>query len=145
MNTTVDVGAEIEIGADPADVAAVMFDASRTADWMQAVDDVELIDAALVPGARVRYRGRVMGRELVWESEVETVHFPHVLVLRIAEGPLAGTLRFDIQRSAAGSRARVRSSGEPGGLGAMLPALLREPMRAALAADLGRLKALVER
>ncbi len=145
MNTTVDVGAEIEIGADPADVAAVMFDASRTADWMQAVDDVELVDAALVPGARVRYRGRVMGRDLVWESEVETVHFPHVLVLRIAEGPLAGTLRFDIQRSAAGLRARVRSSGEPGGLGAMPPALLREPMRAALAADLGRLKALVER
>jgi uncharacterized protein YndB with AHSA1/START domain len=142
---TIDVAAEIEIAASPADIAAVMFDPARAADWMSAVTGVEVIDPALVPGARVRHRGKVLNQEFSWLTEVEAVHFPHVLTLRIADGPLVGTTRFDIQRSAGGSRVRIRNVGDPGAALAIVPAaMIPGPLRMAMAADLERLKAIVE-
>jgi Polyketide cyclase / dehydrase and lipid transport len=140
----VDVVVEVEIAADPADVAAVMFDPAREKDWMDAVHSVDLLDPALAPGARVRHHGRFLGRALSWITEVETVHFPHVLSLRIGEGPFVGTVRYEIQRSPGGSHVRVRNVGEPGSLGFLPTALIEGPMRSAMAGDLERLKALVE-
>ncbi len=140
----IDVSVDIEIAADPADVAAVMFDPQREKDWIGMVQDVELIDQALAPGAKVRHRGTLMGRDIAWVTEVEAVHFPHVLTLRIAEGPFVGTVRYDIQRSAGGSRARVRNVGEAAGLGFLPASMIEAPMRTAITSDLARLKALVE-
>jgi hypothetical protein len=140
----VDVSAEIEIRGDPTDVAAVMFDPAREPEWVEAVSSVEVIDPALAPGARVRHHGRVLGRELSWVTEVEAVHFPHVLGLRIAEGPFVGTVRYDVQRTATGTRARIRNVGTPSGLGFLPAAVLAGPMQAAMEADLARLKQLVE-
>ena len=140
----VDVAAEIEILADPTDVAAVMFDPAREPDWIQAVTRVEIIDPALAPGAKVRHHGRFLGRDLDWVTEVEAVHFPHVLTLRVAEGPFVGTVRYDIQRSGAGTRVRVRNTGRAAGLGFLPTAVITGPMRSAMTADLERLKALVE-
>ena len=88
MTSPVDVTVEIDIGAAPADVAAVMFDPEREPQWMTAVTSVELIDKALAPGARVRRKASVLGRDVGWTTEVERVHFPHLLVLRVTEGPL---------------------------------------------------------
>ena len=140
----IDVSAEIDIAAAPADVAAIMFDPQQEPQWMKVVTSVELVDAALAPGARVKRRGSFLGREFSWQTEVEAVHFPHVLTLRIADGPFVGTVRYDIQRSATGSHVRIRSVGEAKSL--PLPAaLVAGPIRAALAQDLERLKALVEK
>ena len=140
----IDVSAEIEIAANPADIAAIMFDPAREKDWLQAVREVELIDPALAPGAKVRHRGTILGHDVSWLSEVEAVHFPHVLTLRISDGPFVGTVRYEIQRSSAGSRARVRSVGTPTALEGLPAVLVEGPMRSAMAADLARLKALVE-
>jgi hypothetical protein len=143
MSSVDTAAAEIEVAADPTDVAAVMFDPARAPDWMQAVARVELVDAALVPGARVRYHGQVGDQQLTWTTAVDAVHFPHVLVLRIAEGPLAGIIRFDIQRSGGGSRVRIRQGAGPGAVGAgHASAAARGTVSPA---DLGRLRALVER
>ena len=121
-----------------------MFDPSRYAEWMQAVTSVEVLDAALAPGARVRHRGSFMGRELTWMTTVETVHFPHVLVLQVTEGPFVGVTRIGIQRSGEGSRVQVQNSGELKGLGFIPDMMVAGPMKTALAADLERLKVLVE-
>lgn len=144
MNS-VDVAADIEIAADPADIAAVMFDPAREAEWMSAVTGVEILDPALVRGARVRHKGRLMNQDFAWTTEVETIHFPHVLTLRVSDGPFVGALRYEIQRSGAGSRVRMKSTGEPGPALSFVPAaMLTGPLRSAMAADLERLKALVE-
>jgi uncharacterized membrane protein len=140
----VDVSVEIDIDADPTDVAAVMFDPAREPEWMKAVTGVEIIDPALAPGARVRHQGSFLGRTISWVTQVETVHFPHVLSLSIAEGPFVGTVRYEVQRSAGGTRAKIRNVGAPSGLGFLPAAVVAEPMRTALTADLGRLKSLVE-
>lgn len=111
---------------------------------MKAVIGVELVDPALAPGARVKRRGSFLGREFSWQTEVEAVHFPHVLAMRISEGPFVGTVRYDIQRTGTGSHVRIRSVGEAKSL--PLPsALVGGPIRAALTQDLERLKALVEK
>lgn len=142
--SALDVSVDVEILADPADVAAVMFDPAREAEWMEAVTGVEIIDPALAPGARVRHHASVLGREISWTSEVETVHFPHVLLLRVAEEHFTGSVRYEIQRSGPGSRARIRAAGESNALGFLPVSMVTGPMRSALLADLGRLKGLVE-
>src|SRR5262245_60265369 len=141
---SVDVSSEIDILAAPADIAAVMFDPEREPEWMSAVTKVELIEKALAPGARVKRSGTFLGQTISWMSTVEMLHFPHVLALRLGDGPFEGLVRYDIQRSGPGSRVRIRSFGDlivPG-----IPAVaVNGPMRAALAADLERLKKIVER
>jgi carbon monoxide dehydrogenase subunit G len=140
----IDVSAEIEIAASPADIAAVMFDPQRYSDWMKAVQRVEVLDPALAPGARVRHHGSFMGKDISWTTEVETIHFPHVLALKISDGPFVGTVRYGIQRSGAGSRVQVQNSGELKGLSLVPAMLVKGPMKSALDADLARLKALIE-
>jgi uncharacterized protein YndB with AHSA1/START domain len=144
MTSPVDVTVEIDIGAAPADVAAVMFDPQREPQWMSAIKDVELIDAALAPGARVRRRASVMGKDVGWTTEVERVMFPHLLVLKVTEGPFIGTIKYEIQRSAAGSHVTIHNVGQPTGTSFIPAAVIAAPMKTALAADLGRLKSLVE-
>ena len=142
--SNIDVSAEIDISAAPADIAAVMFDAAREPDWIKAVSAVELIDPALAPGAKVRHQATVMGRAISWVSEVDAVHFPHVLAFRINEKHFVGTLRYDIQRSGIGSHVRVRTNGAASGLGFIPVAMVEGPLRSALAADLDTLKSIVE-
>jgi len=142
---TIDVAVETEIAAAPADIAAVMFDPQREPDRLKAVTGVELVDPALKPGARVTHRATFMGRNVAWTTEVEAVHFPHVLAMKIPVGPYIGVLRYDIQRNGAGSKVRIRTAGEAAQLGALPNGLVTEPLKALLNDYLGRLKGLVER
>jgi uncharacterized membrane protein len=136
--------AEVDINAAPADVAGVMFDPQREPEWMKVVSGVELIDQALEPGARVKRTGAFMGHEFGWTTQVESVHFPHVLVLRIVEGPISGGLKYEIQRSGHGSRVRIKASGQVPALAFLPAAAVQGPAQSALTSDLTRLKALVE-
>jgi hypothetical protein len=140
----IDVSAEIEIAASPATIAGVMFDPQRHAEWMKVVNRVEVLDPALAPGARVRYHADFMGKSMSWLTTVADVHFPHVLDLKITDGPFVGTSRIGIQRSGAGSRVQVRSTGEVNGLSFIPDAMIAGPMKTTLQEDLGRLKALIE-
>ena len=142
--SAIDISVEIDIAAAPADVAGVMFDPQRDPEWMKAVTAVELLDPALEPGARVRRTGGFAGAEFHWTTAVEAVHFPHLLTLRIVDGPFVGTVRYDVQRAGTGSRVRIRNVGEPKGLGFLPSAMISGPMKTALTADLERLKAIVE-
>jgi hypothetical protein len=142
--TPVDLVVETEIAAAPADVAAIMFDPQREPEWIEAVKRVDVIDPALQPGARVRRTASIMGRELSWTTEVEAVHFPHVLRLKVADGPFTGTILYQIQRSANGSVVRIHNDGQMSMLGFLPSSLIEAPMRSALTADLARLKNLVE-
>jgi hypothetical protein len=139
-----DVIAEVDIAAEPTDVAGVMFDPQREPEWMTVVSSVELVDPGLAIGARVKHRGRALGFDIEWTTAVEAFHFPHLLRLRVTEGPFTGTIEYGIQRSAGGSRARIRNAGEPTGLGFVPASLVENQVRTALQNDLARLKQLVE-
>ncbi len=139
----IDVTAEIEIAASPADIAAVMFDPHRDPDWMAAVSTVDVMDPGIKPGARVRRAGTLFTKDISWTTEVVAFHFPHVLELRVLDGPFVGSIVYQVGRSAGGSVARIQNVGEMRAPG--LPeSMIGGPMRAAMASDLARLKALVE-
>ena len=140
----IDVTVDTEIAAAPADVAAVMFDPQREPEWMKVVQTVEIIDAALAVGARVKRTASFMGKEVSWTTTVDAVHFPHVLRLQISEGPVTGTVSYQIQRSAGGSAVRVRNEATVTGMFAMMTAMIESKMQSTMAEDLERLKALVE-
>lgn len=124
---------DIEIAAPPATIAGVMFDPARDPEWIANVTRVDILDPALAVGARVQRQGHVNGTDVSWVSEVMVAHFPHLLRLRIADGPLAGTLQYEIQRSGSGSHVRLRHVNAAG-----------SPAGDLLGADLVRLKALIE-
>jgi len=140
-----DVTAQTEIAAEPTDVASVMFDPQREREWIAEVERVDVIDPAIRPGARVRRTGRFLGQDVVWSTAVESFHFPHALVLQVTDGPFAGTFTYQIQRGGTGSVVRIRARGELSMPGAALAAMAEAPMRAALDANLGRLKTIVEK
>lgn len=141
----ISVSADISINASPATIAGVMFDPQRSMEWSKTVERVELHDVALQPGARVTHHGSLMGQKISWTTEVEAVHFPHVLALRVVDGPFVGTLKFGIQREGDGSRVQVQQRGELKGMAAMLPAsMVTGPLQSGIEADLVRLKALIE-
>ena len=139
-----DIRAEIDIAASPSTIAGVMFDPQRFTEWMKTVDRVEVLDPALAPGARVKHHGAFMGKSISWTTEVETVHFPHVLVLKVSDGPFVGTSRIGIQRQGDGSRVQMHNTGELRGMPFVPETMVSGPLQSALQADLARLKALVE-
>ena len=141
----VNVTAEIEIAAEPTDVASVMFDPQREPDWMSAVTGVDLLDPGIKPGARVRHTGTFVGQDVAWTTAVEAFHFPHALTLTIVDGPFTGTVSYSVQRSGTGSVARITNRGETTALGFVPASMIEHGMRTMLAADLGRLKAIVEK
>jgi hypothetical protein len=141
----IDIRAEIDIAASPATIAGVMFDPQRYSEWMKAVQRVDVLDPALAPGARVKHHGVFMGQPLEWTTEVETVHFPHVLVLKIVDGPFVGIARIGIQRSGTGSRVQAHNTGELKGMPFVPEAMVSGPLQSALTADLARLKVLIEK
>jgi hypothetical protein len=139
----IDVAASVAVAAQPADVAGVLFDPARETDWVPALVSVEIVDPALVPGARVRRRATVLGRETEWLTEVEAARFPHLLRLRIREGPMQGVVQYEVQRSGTGSHVAIRFAFEsPADLPA---AAIAGPLERELERALERLKAVIER
>lgn len=134
-----EVSAEIEIAAEPTDVAGVMFDPHRETDWLSVVESVDVLDKGIKPGARVRHTLILGDQRMALTTEVAQFQFPHALLLRFAEGPLEGDLAYHVLRIGSGSLARVR--GRLAGDGAEAA----ERLQASLAGDLGRLKSIVER
>jgi len=140
-----DVGAEIEISAEPTAVASIMFDPNREPEWVSVVQTVEVLDPGIKPGARVRRTGSFAGQPIAWTTEVASFHFPHVLERRLIEGPFVGTVSYQVGRSASGSLVRIRYVGRLEGLGALLPEpALTDRLQSTMAANLARLKTLVE-
>jgi hypothetical protein len=141
---SINVAVETTIAAEPSDIASVMFDPAREPQWISVVASVEILDRALAPGARVRRTANVFGREVSWTSQVEAVHFPHLLTLRVMAGPVVALLSYEIQRSAGGSIARIHARGEMPDLALVPVSIVESELHAMLTGDLARLKGLVE-
>lgn len=141
MGAPVDVAVSLFIHASPDRVRAAMFDPIHDPRWMAAVKSVDASSSENAPGARVRRVGRFMGRELRWTTEVVSAT-PTRLELRIIEGPMRGTVIYEIVASGTGAQVSIRNIGEAPGF-APKP-LLAWMMRRALNADLERLREWVE-
>lgn len=142
MGGPLDVAVSEFVGAPPARVRAVMFDPRLDPQWMAAVTAVQPLGDAFTTGARARRTGRFLGRTLRWTTEI-TALTGNRLDLTIVDGPMRGTVAYQIDADGDGSRVTIRNVGRAPGFAPRW--LLRVAMRRALAADLRRLKQIVER
>jgi len=143
--SAIDITVHIEIAADPASVARVMFDPHRQSEWIEAISSVEVQGSGLHPGDRARVQGQFMGKPVEWGTEVLSVEAPSRLSLKLTDGPFVGTASYGIEHAGAGSKVTVRHHGETTVM-AFLPASVVEgPVRAMLLADLARLKQIIEK
>jgi hypothetical protein len=140
----IEIVAEVDIAAEPTDVAGVMFDPSREPEWMDAVESVEVLDAGIKPGGRVKRTASLMGSRFGWTTEVVSFHFPHVLELRLVDTLVEGRYTLHVDRAAGGSTARIRAVGDPGPFVALPAAMISATARQMLSGYLGKLKAIVE-
>jgi uncharacterized membrane protein len=141
MASTLDVSVTALVDASPDRVRHIMFDPRQDSSWMAAVKSVELLTEDLRPGARVRRIGRFLGRTLRWTTEVISVS-PATLTLNIVDGPMRGTVTYQIEPEGIASRVTIRNVGQAPGLAPRW--LLTTAMRRSLAADLRRLKQVAE-
>jgi Polyketide cyclase / dehydrase and lipid transport len=141
VGAPLDVAVTEFVGAPPQRVRAVMFDPRLDPQWMAAVTAVQPLGDAAAVGTQVRRTGRFLGRTLRWTTEITAVSSTR-LDLAIVDGPMRGTVAYQIDADGDGSRVTIRNVGRAPGFAPRW--LLRFAMRRALAADLRRLKQIVE-
>ncbi len=135
-----DILVERDMRASPQAVAAVMFDPARDPQWIGGAQSVEPSETPTQIGARTRRHGGFLGRKFSWVTEVAAFEPDRRLAMTFLEGPMQGSVTYQIAPAGAGSRVSIRNQGRAGfafpGMAWML--------RRSVAKDLDRLAALVE-
>lgn len=142
----VDVATTIEIARPREQVAAFSADPGSATAWYENIRSVDWrTPPPLVPGSRIAFVARFLGRQLVYTYEV-TEHIPGVrLVMRTDEGPFPMETSYAwADTSTGGTAMTLRNRGEPRGLARGLAPVVAGAMRRANRKDLRRLKSVLE-
>lgn len=137
----VDVTVRMQIDAPPDRVAAVMFDAARDPEWIGGARRAEVLGPLPYgAGTRVRREGAFLGRSFSWTTEVVEFLPDRAVRMRHVAGPFNGGVDYSIAIASGGSTVTIRNYG---GATFWFP-FMATMMRMSVAADLRRLKRLVE-
>lgn len=138
----VDVTVQRLIRAAPAEVARVMFDASRDPEWIGGARKAEKLDAAPYGlGTRVRRQGSFLGRSFAWVTEIVEFTPERLVRMKHISGPFKGGVDYAIAPAAGGAEVSVRNYGRSAFWFPFMSAM----MRMAVGGDLKRLQKIVER
>ena len=143
----VDVVTKIEISRPREEVAAFAADPAKATAWYKNIEAVEWeTPPPVVVGSRLRFRARFLGRTLNYTYEVQEIEPASRFVMATAQGPFPMQTTYTWEDTADGAtRMTLRNTGEPSGFAAVTAPVMTRAMRKANAADLRRLKALLER
>jgi uncharacterized membrane protein len=143
----VDVVTEIEIERPRDEVSRFAADPSNAMAWYKNIKavDWETPPPAIV-GSRLRFRAQFLGRTLDYIYEVREIEAGRRFVMSTAQGPFPMETTYTWEDAGEGAtRMTLRNRGEPSGFAAITAPVMARAMRQANAADLRRLKALLER
>ena len=143
----VDVVTEIEIRRPRDEVSAFAADPTNATAWYRNIKEVDWETAPpLVVGSRVRFRAQFLGRTLDYTYEVREFEPGRRFVMSTAQGPFPMETTYTWEDSADGAtRMTLRNRGEPSGFAALATPVMTLAVRRANAADLRRLRTLLER
>ena len=143
----VDVVTQIEISRPREQVAAFAADPAKATAWYKNIEAVEWeTPPPVVVGSRLRFRARFLGRTLNYTYEVQEIEPASRFVMATAQGPFPMQTTYTWEDTADGAtRMTLRNTGEPSGFASVTAPVMTRAMRKANAADLRRLKALLER
>jgi uncharacterized membrane protein len=143
---SVDVQTEIVIDRPRADVAAYAADPDNATAWYRNIKRVTWeTEPPLAVGSRLAFEAQFLGRALAYTYEVRE-HAPgERFVMSTSEGPFPMETTYAwSDASGGGTQMTLRNRGEPAGFGKVGAPLMAAAMRRANAADLRRLKELLE-
>jgi uncharacterized membrane protein len=136
---------EIAIARPPAEVFAYLADLRHLPEWQGSVEEVRPEDdAPLRRGARFTEVRKVAGRRVESTLEVEAHDPDRELTVRVVSGPVRGSIRHLLEPSGDGTQLRIVGTLAGGGLRGLAGPLLERAARREAAADLRRLKQLLE-
>jgi uncharacterized membrane protein len=136
---------EVVIARPPDDVFAYLSDLGNLPEWQTSVTELHADDEGpLEEGARFTEVRRVAGKRIESRLEVETIAPGRELALRVVTGPVPGTVRHLLEAAGDGTRLRVIGELSGGGLRGLAGPLLERAARREAAADLRRLKQVLE-
>jgi hypothetical protein len=142
----VDVLTEIEIDRPRTEVAAFAAEPDNATAWYENIESVEWVTPPpLVPGSRVAFAARFLGRRLSYTYEIADLAPGERLTMRTTQGPFPmETTYVWSDMPGGGTRMELRNRGEPAGFSRLAAPMLAGAMRRANRKDLARLKTLLE-
>ena len=139
-----DVRVETTIARPPEDVAAVMFDPSRDAEWTTGViASRSITEGPLRVGSVVERDVKFAGRRFTYRYDV-LARDATSLELQV-ERPFPMSVTYRLDPVADGTRAGIHARGDAGGFFKVAGPLLNGMVRRNIQKDLAALKALIER
>lgn len=142
----VDVVTEIEIGRARTKVAAFAADPGNATAWYKNIKSIAWeTPPPLAVGSRVRFVAQFLGRTLHYTYEIRELEPGSRLVMSTAQGPFPMETTYLWEDAGDGiTKMTLRNCGQPAGFVALSAPVMMRAMRRANAADLRRLKDLLE-
>jgi hypothetical protein len=141
----IDVLSEIVVARPRDEVAAYAADPDNATEWYENIVSVQWETAPpLAVGSRVAFVAHFLGRRLAYTYEFRELVPGSRLVMSTASGPFAMETTYTWADDSDGTLMTLRNRGEPSGFARVGTPLMRRAMRRANAADLLRLKQILE-
>jgi len=135
----------IEIARPAGDVARYMFDWRNDTEWIGGILAARLLgDGDFGLGSQVERVASLVGKRIEYVLEVEDYEPGALLAMRSVRGPFPMAVTYEVTDNRGGARARVQVEGDASGFYRLAGPLLNLQATRSIAADLKRLKALLE-
>ena len=143
MSTHIDES--IEIARPAGDVARYMFDWRNDPEWIGGISEARLLgDGDFGLGSQVERVASFVGKRIEYVLEVEDYEPGALLAMRSVRAPFPMAVTYEVTDNRGGARARVQVEGDASGFYRLAGPLLNLQATRSIAADLKRLKALLE-
>ena len=146
MAGEVDVRTETVIRRPPGEVAAFAGNPGNAPEWYSNIRSVEeLTPPPIAVGSRMAFVATFLGRRLAYTYEVVELEPGRRLVMRTADGPFPMETAYTWEPTDDGAtRMTLRNRGRPSGFARATAPAMAAAMRRANAADLARIRDLLE-
>jgi carbon monoxide dehydrogenase subunit G len=128
----------VEIARPPEEVFDYLTDVSNLPRWQSGVH------SARREGSQIHESRHMLGRELQTTLEVEESERPHVFAIRAVNGPIAFSVRHELEASGDGTRLTVVGEGDAGLLPGFAAGIMARRAEKQFRKDFERLKRLLE-